>query len=114
MYCRDEGSSLCFPSRTFQLQTTRSWEFMGLNEKVSRNSVVESDIIVGVIDTGIWPESESFKDDGFGPPPKSWKGVCDGGKNFTCNKYVPSIFFFHLFNHITGSCKSSLVGDLIF
>ncbi|CAL8999115.1 unnamed protein product [Prunus brigantina] len=28
-----------FPSRTFQLQTTRSWEFMGLNEKVSRNSV---------------------------------------------------------------------------
>ncbi|KAL6275331.1 hypothetical protein ACE6H2_018932 [Prunus campanulata] len=40
----------------------------------------------GVIDTGIWPESESFKDDGFGPhPPKSCKGVCDGGKNFTCN-----------------------------
>ncbi|ONI00109.1 hypothetical protein PRUPE_6G067800 [Prunus persica] len=84
----NEGSSLCFPSRTFQLQTTRSWEFMGLNEKVSRNSVVESDIIVGVIDTGIWPESESFKDDGFGPPPKSWKGVCDGGKNFTCNNKI--------------------------
>ncbi|VVA29794.1 Hypothetical predicted protein [Prunus dulcis] len=61
---------------------------MGLNEKVSRNSVVESDIIVGVIDTGIWPESESFKDDGFCPPPKSWKGVCDGGKNFTCNNKI--------------------------
>ncbi|KAM5583484.1 hypothetical protein ABKV19_003405 [Rosa sericea] len=75
-----------FPSRILQLQTTRSWDFMGLNEKVSRNATVESDIIVGVIDTGIWPESESFKDDGFGPPPKKWKGACEGGKNFTCNK----------------------------
>ncbi|KAM1148723.1 hypothetical protein ACFX2B_029093 [Malus domestica] len=75
-----------FPSRTLQLQTTRSWDFMGLTEEISRNSsIVESDIIVGVFDTGIWPESDSFKDEGLGPPPKGWKGVCDGGKNFTCN-----------------------------
>ncbi|KAM1276870.1 hypothetical protein ACFX13_030035 [Malus domestica] len=50
---------------------------------MNRDILVESDIIVGVIDTGIWPESESFKDEGFGPPPK--KGACEGGKNFTCN-----------------------------
>ncbi|RZC71499.1 hypothetical protein C5167_034669, partial [Papaver somniferum] len=23
--------------------------------------------------------------EGFGPPPKKWKGVCEGGQNFTCN-----------------------------
>ncbi|KAL0875593.1 hypothetical protein Bca101_025298 [Brassica carinata] len=60
---------------------------MGLKEgkNTKRNLAVESDTIIGVIDTGVWPESESFSDKGFGPPPKKWKGVCSGGKNFTCN-----------------------------
>ncbi|KAM0996546.1 hypothetical protein ACFX13_006583 [Malus domestica] len=75
-----------FPSIRMEPQTTRSWDFMGFDEKVSRNATTESDIIVGVMDTGIWPEAEGFKDEGFGPPPKKWKGVCEGGKNFTCNK----------------------------
>ena len=75
-----------FPSRKLQLQTTRSWDFMGLNNTAKRIPTVESNVIVGVIDTGIWPESESFSDEGYGPPPKKWKGTCAGGTNFTCNK----------------------------
>ncbi|KAK6119012.1 hypothetical protein DH2020_047251 [Rehmannia glutinosa] len=77
-----------FPSTTFYPQTTRSWDFLGLAENVRRNPTVESDTIIGVIDTGVWPESESFNDKGFGPPPKKWKGACKGGKNFTCNNKV--------------------------
>ncbi|KAL6568663.1 hypothetical protein OROHE_004347 [Orobanche hederae] len=42
-------------------------------------------IFRSVIDSGVWPESPSFDDKGFGPPPKKWKGVCEGGENFTCN-----------------------------
>lgn len=76
------------PSKTYYPQTTRSWDFMGFAENVGRSPSVESDIVIGVIDSGIWPESESFNDKGFGPPPKKWKGVCNGGKNFTCNKYA--------------------------
>lgn len=75
-----------FRSRNLQLQTTRSWDFVGLEESVKRVPSVESDIVIGVMDSGIWPESESFSDKGFGPPPKKWKGACLGGKNFTCNK----------------------------
>ncbi|VVB16516.1 unnamed protein product [Arabis nemorensis] len=82
-----EGVVSVFPNKNYKIQTTRSWDFMGLKEgkNTKRNLAVESDTIVGVIDTGIWPESESFSDKGFGPPPKKWKGVCSGGKNFTCN-----------------------------
>ncbi|KFK23403.1 hypothetical protein AALP_AAs64312U000100, partial [Arabis alpina] len=54
-------------------------------KKTKRNPAVESDTIIGVIDSGITPESQSFSDKGFGPPPKKWKGACSGGKNFTCN-----------------------------
>ncbi|KAJ4911077.1 Subtilase family protein [Raphanus sativus] len=82
-----EGVVSVFPNKKLQLHTTASWDFMGLKEgkKTKRNLAVESNTIVGVIDTGVWPESESFSDKGFGPPPKKWKGVCSGGKNFTCN-----------------------------
>ncbi|KAH9686059.1 hypothetical protein KPL70_014208 [Citrus sinensis] len=67
-----------FPSRTLQLHTTRSWDFMGFNQSITRKRSVESDIIVGITDTGIWPESKSFSDKGFGPVPKKWKGACKG------------------------------------
>lgn len=84
-----EGVVSVFPSRKLQLQTTRSWDFMGFPENVVKNvSGYASDIIIGVIDTGIWPELPSFSDEGFSPPPKKWKGVCKGGTNFTCNNKI--------------------------
>ncbi|XP_065878994.1 subtilisin-like protease SBT4.4 [Euphorbia lathyris] len=77
-----------FPSITYQLQTTRSWSFLGFNETTHQNPSAESNVIIGVIDTGIWPESQSFSDEGFNPPPKKWKGSCKGGLNFTCNNKI--------------------------
>lgn len=83
-----EGVVSVFPNKNLQLQTTTSWDFMGLKKgkATNRNLAVESNTIIGVIDAGITPESESFSDKGFGPPPQKWKGVCSGGKNFMCNK----------------------------
>ena len=65
--------------------TTRT-DAYGFSETIEWNAIAKSDVMVGVIDSGTWPESESFNDEGFGPPPKKWKGECKGGKNFTCNK----------------------------
>ena len=74
-----------FLSQKKQLHTSRSWDFMGFSKKVKR-SVIENDIIVGMLDTGIWPESESFNDTEFGSLPTKWKGTCQTSANFTCNK----------------------------
>ncbi|KAJ6772694.1 PROPROTEIN CONVERTASE SUBTILISIN/KEXIN [Salix koriyanagi] len=76
-----------FPNRKKKLHTTRSWDFMGFPQEVQRTNV-ESNIIVGMLDTGIWPESESFNDAGFGPPPIKWKGSCQVSSNFSCNNKI--------------------------
>ncbi|KAK4343173.1 hypothetical protein RND71_038989 [Anisodus tanguticus] len=86
-----------FPNTIRQLRTTRSWDFIGMPLNVKRKPQVESDIIVGVIDTGVWIDSPSFNDEGFGPPPSKWKGKCDKGVNFTkCNNKVIGAQYFNL------------------
>ncbi|MBA0708329.1 hypothetical protein Golax_023463, partial [Gossypium laxum] len=80
-----KGVASVFPRKVFHLHTTRSWDFLGHNQTVNRNAAAESNVIVGVIDTGICPETDSFSDEGFGPPPQKWKGACKVGQNFTCN-----------------------------
>ncbi|KAK9913640.1 hypothetical protein M0R45_037450 [Rubus argutus] len=79
-----DGVVSVFPSQQSKIKTTKSWNFLGFPETVKR-SKLERDIIIGVIDSGIWPESYSFTDAGFGPPPTKWKGKCQGNGNLTCN-----------------------------
>ncbi|CAM9003049.1 unnamed protein product [Rhodiola kirilowii] len=90
-----DGVVSVFPSEKKQLHTTRSWDFMGLTQSNKRSNL-ESDIIIGVLDTGVWPESASFDDKGFGPPPAKWKGTCQSSKNFTCNKKLIGAKAYHL------------------
>ena len=86
-----DGVVSVFPNEKRNLHTTRSWNFIGFSEQVER-AALESDVIIGVLDTGIWPESESFNDKGLGPPPSKWKGSCQvAAGNFTCNKYYASL-----------------------
>ncbi|ESW17469.1 hypothetical protein PHAVU_007G242100 [Phaseolus vulgaris] len=87
-----DGVVSVFPNKKNELHTTRSWDFIGLSQSVERTST-ESDIIIGVIDSGIWPESDSFNDQGFGPPPKKWKGSCH---NFTCNNKIIGAKYFNM------------------
>ncbi|CAI0447407.1 unnamed protein product [Linum tenue] len=82
-----EGIASVFPNRIRKLHTTRSWDFLGFPQNVKR-ATVESDIIIGMLDTGVWPESQSFDDSGYGPPPQKWEGVCQSSSNFTCNNKI--------------------------
>ncbi|KAL8509394.1 hypothetical protein ACS0TY_016561 [Phlomoides rotata] len=97
LLAQKEGVVSVFPNRVKKLLTTRSWDFVGLREKVTkRNNQTESDIIVAVFDTGIWVESPSFNDTGYGPPPKKWNGTCETGANFTgCNNKVIGAQYFN-------------------
>ncbi|GAU36233.1 hypothetical protein TSUD_214300 [Trifolium subterraneum] len=56
-----DGVVSVFPNEKRHLLTTKSWDFIGLTQHARRQDY-ESDIIIGVIDTGIWPESASFND----------------------------------------------------
>ena len=47
----------------------------GLNQNMT-------DIMVGLINRGIWPESPSFKDDGMTPILAKWKGIFEEGEDF--------------------------------
>lgn len=81
-----DGVVSVFPNELNKLHTTRSWDFMGFSQKIPR-AAYESNIIIGMLDSGIWPESASFDDSGMGPPPSKWNGICQSSGNFTCNKY---------------------------
>ncbi|XP_038725627.1 subtilisin-like protease SBT3.3 [Tripterygium wilfordii] len=84
------------PNRIHRLQTTRSWDFLGLSSSSPSSILVSSKmgdgVIIGVLDTGVWPESEVFKDEGLGPIPSRWKGVCESGKHSNgkvrCNRKI--------------------------
>ncbi|XP_047320415.1 subtilisin-like protease SBT4.3 [Impatiens glandulifera] len=75
-----------FESLQYYTQTTRSWDYIGFPRNVPRNPQVESDIIIGSIDSGVVPDSKSFSDEGLDIVPKKWKGACMGGTDFPCNK----------------------------
>ncbi|KAF8410903.1 hypothetical protein HHK36_003440 [Tetracentron sinense] len=87
-----------------KLHTTRSWGFLGLE----RNGVISSDsiwmkarfgedTIIGNLDTGVWPESKSFSDEGMGPIPSKWKGICqnDTKVGVRCNRKLIGARYFN-------------------
>uniref|UniRef100_A0A6N2MK39 Subtilisin-like protease fibronectin type-III domain-containing protein n=1 Tax=Salix viminalis TaxID=40686 RepID=A0A6N2MK39_SALVM len=91
----EDGVVALFPETKYQLHTTRSPMFLGLEPEDSTSvwseKVADHGVIVGVLDTGIFPESESFNDTGMSPVPTHWKGICETGRGFQkhhCNKKI--------------------------
>ncbi|KAI6671723.1 hypothetical protein NL676_006608 [Syzygium grande] len=90
---RAPGVLSVVPDRIRHLHTTRTPHFLGLTESTGLwpNSYYADDIIIGVLDTGIWPERRSFSDSGLGPVPGAWRGACEVGRDFpasACNRKI--------------------------
>ena len=80
-----------YPESFGKLLTTYSPKFLGLQQNfgIWPAASYGEDVIIGIIDSGIWPESESFKDEGMSPVPQRWKGTCENGTAFSpsaCNR----------------------------
>ncbi|XP_042520490.1 subtilisin-like protease SBT5.4 [Macadamia integrifolia] len=95
-----------FPNKAVKLHTTRTWDFLGLrkiNGAAQPGSLWEKarfgeDIIIGNLDTGVWPESKSFSDEGYGPIPSRWKGGCTDKRpdGVRCNRKLIGAKTFNL------------------
>ncbi|KAM1663826.1 hypothetical protein ACFXTN_039442 [Malus domestica] len=90
-----------YPKSFGKMFTIHSPKFLGLRQNLGSrpNASFGQDVILGIIDTGIWPGSESFGDKGMSEEPIGdkgmsevpigWKGECENGTAFTpslCNK----------------------------
>ncbi|KAL8154014.1 hypothetical protein V2J09_011774 [Rumex salicifolius] len=82
------------------LDTTYTSKFLGLNPLSGAwpASDYGRDVIVGVVDCGVWPESKSFDDNGYTPIPSQWKGTCEIGTEFNssmCNRKLIGAQYFN-------------------
>lgn len=91
-----------FEDNVYSLHTTRTPEFLGLDNEIGSYTQelnqASQDVIVGVLDTGIWPESKSFDDYGMPDVPSRWRGQCESAVDFDpkihCNKKLIGARFF--------------------
>ena len=102
-----------------KLETISTPAFLGLtatggvwSQTVGGVAVKGEDVIIGVVDGGVWPESPSYADringgtpvfsggsSAYGPPPSGWLGGCVAGEGFTpaahCNNKLIGARFFN-------------------
>ncbi|KAJ6708700.1 PROPROTEIN CONVERTASE SUBTILISIN/KEXIN [Salix koriyanagi] len=86
-----------FPDPVYQLHTTRSWDFLKYGTDIvidsrphsdSNSSSAEYVAVIGILDTGISPESESFRGKDLGPIPSRWNGTCGDAHDFCNGKII--------------------------
>ena len=100
-----------------QPTTDNTPSFLGLNagggiwSQLGGQASAGEDVIIGVVDTGIWPEHPSFADTGYGPAPAGWNGECQTGEQWTqsdcSDKLIGARYFEKGFGHFGGG----LAGD---
>ena len=122
-----------------QPATSTTPTFLGLDQpgtglwaKLGGPAKAGEDVIVGVVDSGIWPEHPSFSDQkdyvfrtgssgkrnlAYGPPPSTWHGSCQSGEQFSqdmcTNKLIGARYYLSGFGHSATSTRRVQVSPAI-
>ncbi|CAK7347978.1 unnamed protein product [Dovyalis caffra] len=111
---RVSGFLSAIPDEMLTLHTTHTPQFLGLQRGIGLWDAqnLASDVIVGILDTGIWPEHVSFQDSGMSAVPLKWKGTCESGTKFSpsdCNKkLIGARAFFKGYEVIAGRINETI------
>ncbi|KAF8021520.1 hypothetical protein BT93_G1842 [Corymbia citriodora subsp. variegata] len=94
------------PEMVLSLHTTHTPDYLGLRQGVGlwEDSNYGKGVIIGVLDTGIFPDHLSFSDEGVPPPPAKWKGRCNFNRTSCNNKLIGATSF-------TGSSNAAPYDD---
>ncbi|KAL6222103.1 hypothetical protein ACLB2K_005495 [Fragaria x ananassa] len=98
---KSPGFVLAYDDKTVTLDTTHTSDFLSLSPSTGLlpASNCGEDIIIGITDTGVWPESNSFKYDGVTKDvPARWKGTREVVQEFNaslCNKKLIGARYFN-------------------
>ena len=97
------GVAAVYRDEMRQVDTDTTVEYLGIsdiwNGYTGLPGTKGDGVIIGVIDTGIWPEHPSFADGGaYPPPPAKWHGVCqppaDSSLVYNCTNKLIGVRYF--------------------
>ncbi|CAI5955336.1 unnamed protein product [Closterium sp. NIES-65] len=102
-------------ARVLRPATTDSYKFLGLPGSLWADaggpSSAGEGTVIGIVDTGIWPEHASFDDTGYSSTlPAGWSGTCPTTSDFACNNKIIGGGIFHA-GFESGGTTIDLSGD---
>ncbi|XP_044384930.1 subtilisin-like protease SBT1.7 [Triticum aestivum] len=112
------GVSRVYKDRLYHTQTTRSPWFMGLHDDFGAwpDADFGDGVIIGFVDSGIWPERASFSDAGVSPVRSTWRGQCVDAPGFNAilcsNKLVGAKSFITVDELDAGGLADSSPRDI--